>query len=64
MVSFHTVMVTAADLAVRRAAWVVAGMEIEVVIGGDEVVWAGDVALLQGGVQPVISVHATLRQSA
>lgn len=43
----------------RRAAWVVAGMEVEVVVGGDEVVWAGDVALLQGGVEPVISVHAT-----
>lgn len=46
----------------RRAAWVVAGMEVEVVIGGDEVVWAGDVALLQGGVEPVISVHAMLCQ--
>lgn len=34
-------------------------MEVEVVVGGDEVVWAGDVALLQGGVEPVISVHAT-----
>lgn len=58
----RAVVGTAADLTVRRAAWVVAGMEVEVVVGGDEVVWAGDVALLQGGVEPVVSVHATLCQ--
>lgn len=45
----------------RRAAGVVAGVEVAVV-GGDEVARAGDVALLQGGVEPVIFVHAKLRQ--
>lgn len=32
-------------------------------MGGDEVVWASDAALLQVGVEPVVSVHAALRQS-
>lgn len=53
----------AAALTVRWPAGVVAGVEVEGVIGGDEVVWAGDVALLQVGVEPVVSVHAALRQS-
>ena len=47
----------------RRATGVVAGMEVKVVAGSDEVAWASDVALLQGGVEPVSSVHATLGQS-
>lgn len=57
------VAAAATALTVRRPAGVVAGMEVEGVIGGDEVVWAGDVALLQVSVEPAISVHAALRQS-
>lgn len=53
----------AAALTVRRPPGVVAGVEVEGVMGGDEVVWASDAALLQVGVEPVVSVHAALCQS-
>lgn len=48
----------AAALTVGRAVGVVAGVEVEVVTGGDEVVWARDVALLQGCVEPAVPVRA------
>lgn len=48
--------------AVRGAAGVVAGVEIQVLVGGDEGVGAGAVARLQGRVQAVVPVHANLTQ--
>lgn len=41
---------------------VVAGVEVEVVTGSDEVGCAGDAALLQASVEPIVPVHATLPQ--
>lgn len=48
--------------AVRGAAGAVAGVEVQVLVGGDERVGAGAVALLQGRVQAVVPDHANLAQ--
>lgn len=46
--------------AVRGAAAVVAGVEIQVLVGGDEGVRTGAVTLLQGRVQALVPPHANL----
>lgn len=46
----------------RGAAGVVAGVEVQVLVGGDEGVGAGAVALLQGRVQALVPAHANPAQ--